>query len=381
MKLYVTVFLTLTIALDLAGQETSAKSLVITTNDRYQPQNSASSYEFNGTGLTALPRLQTGGAGSAKATYGSQQQAIAKAGSNLCAFVADSASSDVASFNITNLVNPIHVGSYFDQTGFSGIGIAMAKHGSLLFVAYSSSKSIGAWGINLDCSLTLLNPASNTITPFSVDALAVTPDGKTLIATYATTSIGSFEISGSALGSRGSQNATAPTGGLDITRDSKFAIAGDASGLTEISVFPINSDGSLGLEDYYSVPQGGADSNNVWLSPDESVLYVSNNISMQITTLAFNEAERPGQRLTFECLSNPLRRSPGGAQFNIAGIATQAASGKGGYLYVAERQNPAAIGLMQIPDSGCPTEVPDSPFANTPGRTITTLSTYPARPF
>jgi hypothetical protein len=62
-------------------------------------------------------------------------------------------------------------------------------------------------------------------------------------------------------------------------------------------------------------------------------------------------------------------------------LATEAGTGKGGYLYVAEYGTPAAVALMQIPSNGCPAEVSGSPFVNSGIGFPVTLTAYPPRPF
>ena len=50
-----------------------------------------------------------------------------------------------------------------------------------------------------------------------------------------------------------------------------------------------NSDSSLGSVSDFFFPHVGANSNNVWLSPDERYLFVANNTSFAVTTLNYTE--------------------------------------------------------------------------------------------
>jgi hypothetical protein len=371
----------------LRAQDAATAHYAITDNNVYRAPNSATVFHLSGSSLVSSPALHTTGWGNASGYFGTSLQTLAKVGTAVCVFVADPGSDDIGAFNATKFSSPTHVGNYLDPSGSGAYaGIALAARGSTLFAGYSASVNIGVWTINSDCSLTLAGSASNTPIPAPADGLAVSPDGKTLVATYGQTSpgVGSFAISGATLTAKGPYNTTGYTGGLDITKDSKYVVIGDFnSSFTQVEIFPISADSSLGSSDFYYIPGGGADSSNLWLSPDETVLYVSNNVSLQITTLTFRESAAAGHRLAFACLSSVLKNPVGGTNYNTGGLATEAATGKGGYLYVAEWGNPSAVGLMQIPSNGCVTEVSGSPFVNSLGANgfPLTVIAYPARPF
>lgn len=117
-------------------------------------------------------------------------------------------------------------------------------------------------------------------------------------------------------------------------------------------------------------------------------MYINNNASFQITTLAFHEQAPPGKRLEFFCVSNRLTTPPSSTLFYTTGLTTAATTGKGGYLYVVEGSFnnlsfvvQSAVGLLQIPSDTCPAEVGGSPFPLEAGSAATTLSAYPLRPF
>ncbi len=377
-------------SLTLQAQEAGMPHYVITANNLFRASNSAAVFQLSGSSLVSAPALQTTGWGTGSAFFGTNAQTVATRGSNVCVFVTDPGSDDIAAFNAGGFSNPTKVGNYTDPSGSGAyLGTTLAARDATLFAGYTASVNIGVWTINSDCSLALANRASNTPTPAPVDELAVTPEGRTLVATYAQTTpgVGSFAISGSTLTPKGSYNTTAGAAGIDITKDSRYAIIGEFGNVTQVEVFHINSDSSLGSSIAYSFPQGGLNSNNVALSPDETRLYISNNNSFQITTLAFREQAQPGKQLQFFCNSNPLKAPPFGALFYTTGITTAAATGKGGYLYVIEASLSSsfvvqsAVALLQIPGDTCPAEVGGSPFPLESGSTATTLSAYPPRPF
>jgi len=354
---------------------------VVTNNDIYRASNNAALFEFNRSTseLVDVKSLGTGGWGLGGGTFGTTQQAFAVVGTNLCVFVSDPGSDDIGAFNFET-----RVGRYSDVTGSGAYsGISLAIHGTTLYAAYSASVNIGVWTINSDCSLTLANAPVNTPTRAPVNGMAVAPNGETLVVSYGEQKVDSFAMSGTALTEKGPFNSVGYTAGVDITKDSKYAIIGDFSdNATEVEIFPILSDSALGASDNYNVASGGSDSNNIWLSPDETLLYVSNNVSLQITTLTFDEHAAAGERLTFGCITPPLNNPSGGTLYNTGGMATESAFGTGAYLYVAEWGDPSAVALLSSPKGGCPlTEVPGSPFVNSAGQWAITVSAYPPRPF
>ena len=375
----------------LRGQDAAPAHFAIVNSDLYRAANTAAVFQLSGSSLLSAPPLQTTGWGIGAGYFATNGQAVAAMGSNVCVFVADPGSDDIAVFNAASLSSPTKVGNYNDPSG-SGVylGTTLATRGGMLFAGYTASVNIGVWTINADCSLTLASAASKTPTPAPVDQIAVSPDGRTLVATYGQSApgVGSFAISGSTLTPKGPYNTAAGTAGVDITKDSKYAIIGEFGGtFTQVEVFPIKSDGALGTSSVYSFPQGGFNSNNVFLSPDETRLYIDNNASFQITTLSFSEQAPAGKQFQFYCVSNPLRTLPSNFLEYTTGLAASSPIGKGGYLYVLEEgYNPAfvaapALALMQIPPDGCPAEVAGSPYALPSGSEPTTVSAYPPRPF
>ncbi len=123
------------------------------------------------------------------------------------------------------------------------------------------------------------------------------------------------------------------------------------------------------------------------LSPDESRLYIDNNATGQITTLAFNETAPAGKQLQFFCLSNPVRIPAFGFLLYTSGLAAESTTGKGGYLYMivttynAQFVEQSAVAMLQIPPDTCPAEVGDSPFPLPANSFPTAVSAYPPRPF
>jgi len=169
--------------------------------------------------------------------------------------------------------------------------------------------------------------------------------------------------------------------GVDITSDSKYAIFGDATGgTTQIEIYPINSNGTLGAETSFGGDGSlgaGQDSSSVWISPNEKFLYVANNLSKQVTSLGFSESPLSVTYVGITTLQDAADI------LSIGELTTVSPSGNGGGIYVAEFPggNDGMVGLLQINSDGTTTEAPGSPF--TTGVTSSSLSVaaYPARSF
>jgi 6-phosphogluconolactonase (cycloisomerase 2 family) len=146
----------------------------------------------------------------------------------------------------------------------------------------------------------------------SVDGMKVTPDGKYLIVAYGDASIGSYAIDSKTgaltLVSRYLVTDSGLATGVDITSDGKWALFGAVAFGTggEVEVAPIHADGSLGATiGYIPIGQGG-NSNDAWLSPDETYVYIGDNSSGQITAVPF-DAQTGVIKTSAACTSAVLR--------------------------------------------------------------------------
>lgn len=354
---------------------------VITDNDISGSGNSASVFELTGSSLKEIATVSTTGLGIGSGLFGTNEQIIAPVGSKVCVFISDPGSDDIAAFSAT-ATSATHLGNFKDPNGSGTLsGIALAVHGTTLYAGYTTSVNIGVWTINANCSLTLVNSAANTPSWAPVNSLAVSPNGATLVVTYGYQNADTFAISGTTLTEKGPFPTKGYTAGIDITKDSKLALLGDSNCCyTQFEFLRINPDSTLGVTDFYTEPKGGQDSNNLWISPDETRLYVSNNVSLGVTTLLFDEFGSPGEKVFFDCFT-PLHNP--GTLLYAGGLATRGNATEGGYLYVTEAGNPAAMAVLQIPQGGCPAEVSGSPFVNNAGSNQwpITLAVYPPRAF
>jgi hypothetical protein len=145
--------------------------------------------------------------------------------------------------------------------------------------------------------------------------------------------------------STGEPNSDYPAG-VDISADGKFAIFGDipanSPSYTTIEVSNIST-GKLTKTKVYGGSGGGlgqgVNSNDVELSPDESLIYVNNNGYSNgtgggtVTAVFFNKTTG---KVSEGCLSSVLE-GYGSEWFNGSGIAlSNNAAGTGSQVYVAE---------------------------------------------
>jgi hypothetical protein len=165
---------------------------------------------------------------------------------------------------------------------------------------------------------------------------------------------------------------------VDITQDGHYAIFGDVSVATIVEVSDISS-GKLTKTIVY--PLGSSlSSSSVLLSPDETLLYISNTQGGQITAAFF---DKTNGTLTKGCTSGPLK----GFDTNWAYVGSLAAkntSGTGGVVYAAEFGNPGSIAIVNVKSSGgkCTLkESPKSPTMDPQSPGLLSIGVFPPRPF
>jgi 6-phosphogluconolactonase (cycloisomerase 2 family) len=369
----------------------------VVTNDDVSGPNTVTFYLAGGTAsapkLTRFKTVKTGGTGTGGGYFGIPRQVLVREGSNECLFTADGGSTDIASIVFaTQKVVSKYKGSRSDSDGPGGMGLVLSPNGKYLYAAFSGSQTIATFKIGQGCTLTFVSDVAasgmNGGFPHGMAA-----KDSILVVAYGDGSISSFNISGGVPVSNGDlQLSTGFTkdhvfpDGVDITKDGRFAIFGDASAsFSEVEVSDISSgklaatvkyggDGNLGK---------GIAANNVWLSPDETLLYVNDNLSGQVTAAHFNPATG---KLHFGCISKPLRGYGTKWRFS-SGLATEATAGSGSVLWVAEDgsgSSPSSIGIVDVNSKGgkCTlTESTKSPAGDPKSLNLSWLNAFPQRPF
>ena len=178
--------------------------------------------------------------------------------------------------------------------------------------------------------------------------------------------------------STGSRNSNTYPSGVDITQDGHYAIFGDTSPFTVVEVSDISS-GKLKPTVVYRLGNE-LSSSNILLSPDETLLYISNNQSGTITAAFFDKSTG---KLSKGCVSRFLKGFVTHWSYT-ASLALEETTGTGGVVYVAEYGAPSSIGEINVKSASgkCTlTESSKSPVSdpNSPG--LLSIGAFPPRPF
>jgi 6-phosphogluconolactonase (cycloisomerase 2 family) len=186
--------------------------------------------------------------------------------------------------------------------------LRQAARNDLLFANYYDTSDgavyIAVWRIKSSCALDL---ASTSQPGGNVWGMAISPDAKTLVVSYEGPpgTVDSFSVGSDGFltehGPYDYSSLYADATGIDITADGKYAVMAEYSygfppyykSYTEVGIYPINADGSLGPDYDFQDLGTGKDSAWIRLSPDEKFLFVSGYASHDsITTLTFDESVR-----------------------------------------------------------------------------------------
>jgi hypothetical protein len=378
----------------------ASPNYVITNDDNQYPAvNSASIYSIgSGGALNLVTTITTGGYGRGGGYYAMGRVNVLRSKTQNCAYIGDALGpnnmrpGDVAAIDMNTLkLTGTYPGSALDSGALWGTGLTENPAGTFLFAAYSTSGTLATYAQDADCKLTykseIITIGAN-VGP--VDGMRVTPNGKYLIVAYSDASIGSYSIDPKTgaltLISRYLVTDSGLAAGVDITADGKWALFGTNSLGTggEVEVAAINANGTLGATVGY-IPIGqGNNSSNVWLSPDETYVYISNNYSGQITAVPF-DAQTGVINSAAACTSAPLKNYNTTWQ-NLGNVATRGLTKLGSPLYAAEWSytNPGGIAIVNIlVNRGvCSfSETADSPVADPVSDYLMTVGVDPPRAF
>ena len=344
----------------------------------------------SGPTLTFQTNVNSGGKGIGGGFFGTPRVNLLHDSSAQCAYLSNAGSGDVASINIQT---ETRVGNFFgsatDNGSTNGIGIVLNQN--YLYAGYSASNTIGTFAIGSGCQLTFLGDVSAAgLNGGWVGGMAI--NGNMLVVAYGDGSIQSFNIAnGVPMSNNDEQNSTGfaaayfPEGG-DITQDGHFAIFGDASVPTTIEVSDISS-GKLTATVQYTVGAPinavgpGFNSATVWLSPDESLLYVGNSQGNTVTAAFFNKNTG---KVSAGCNSAPLNGFYNPWSY-VGSLVTRDNSGTGGVLYLAEfASTGSSIGILQVVSNGTTctlTEPSTSPVLDPFSGGLLSIQAFPPRLF
>lgn len=371
----------------------------VITNDDNPAGNSATIYSIgSGGSLNFVTTIPTGGYGRGGGYAAAGRVSVLRSKVQNCAYITDALGpnngrpGDVAAIDMSTLrLVGTYPGTALDSGLLWGVGLAENPAATFLFAAYSTSGTIATYLQGPDCSLTYSNEViSIGANVGSVDGMKVTPNGRYLIVAYADGSIGSYSINSTTgaltLVARYLVVDNGLATGVDITADGKWAVFGTVSFLTggEVEVAPIHADGSMGATVGY-IPIGqGSNSNNAWLSPDETYIYISDNSSGQITAVPFN-AQTGVINKSAACTSHVLKNFNSTWQL-LGNVITSTRTKLGSPLYAAEWSytNPGGIAVVNVASNGSAcklTEAPFSPIADPATDYLMTVGVDPPRSF
>jgi 6-phosphogluconolactonase (cycloisomerase 2 family) len=270
------------------------------------------------------------------------------------------------------------------DTGASN-GIGLAVNAQYVYASFTDDSTIGTFQVKPGCKIGFVgDTAVDGLQGGTIDGMVI--HGNIMVVTYGDGSIESFDISaGTPVSNGDEQNSTGYShggntypSGVDITQDGHYAIFGDTSVSTVVEVSDISS-GKLTPTVAYRLGKG-INSSNILLSPDETLLYISNNQSGTITAAFFDKSTGT---LSRGCISAYLKGYDSDWSYT-ASLALDRTTGTGGVLYVAEYGAPSSIGMVNVESAGgkCTLkESSKSPVAdpNSPG--LLSIGAFPPRPF
>jgi 6-phosphogluconolactonase (cycloisomerase 2 family) len=257
------------------------------------------------------------------------------------------------------------------------------NNGTYLYANFTSSETLATFSIGTGCTLQFLGDIAPTgLHNGNLKGMATY--GNLMIATFGDGSIESFNISaGIPVSNNDLQNATGYTTsrfsqGVDITQDGHYAIFGDQSTTDTIEVSDISS-GKLTKTVLYNFGTGG-NSNNVLLSPDETLIYIANTATGQVTAAFFNATTG---KVSPGCTSKQLKGFDNSWVF-LSSPVSQLPSGTGSVLYLAEFGGSSGIAVVNVTSSGgkCTlTEASGSPVVDPDSTFLLSIGVYPPRSF
>jgi hypothetical protein len=358
----------------------------VVTNDDALYLNGVTFYSVGTNGLLTLQQqVQTGLSGIGGGYFSANRVVVLDNDSQECVYASNALTGEIVGINVSTLAVG---GSAYGSTADTGItnGVGLAVNSQYLYAGFSDFSTIGAFQVQPGCALTFVNDVSvSGLQGGIVSAIAI--HGNILIATYNDGSIESFDISSGSPVSNGdkqnstayisSQGATYPNG-IDITQDGHYAIFGDTSMTTSIEVSDISS-GKITTTVSYDLG-GSINSSNIMLSPDETLLYISNTQGDRISAAFFNANTGA---LSSGCTSGELKGYVSSWSY-LASLGLETTTGTGEVLYAAEFGTASGIAMLQVTSAGgtCAlSELSGSPVAdpNSPG--LLSIGVFPPRSF
>ncbi|MGC1372052.1 MAG: hypothetical protein WA824_07940 [Candidatus Sulfotelmatobacter sp.] len=324
------------------------------TNDDRTLSNGITFYLITADGLLHLDeQVPTEGAGIAGGFFSSYRVATLDSDAQQCVYASNALTGDIVGIDVnTFTLGGSSSGSPTDSGSANGIGLAL--DGQYLYASFTSSNTIGTFQLQAGCSLTFVNDVSVAgLQGGFIDGMAV--HGNMMVVTYGDGSIESLDVSSGTPVSNGdeqnstgylsSQGASYPNS-VEITKNGRYALFGDTATSTVVEISAIAS-GKLTKTSVYLLGPA-ISSSNILLSPDESLLYISNTAGDSISASFFNNSTG---KLSPGCTSGKLR-GYGPVWSYAAGLALGSNTGTGDVIYVAEFGPTSYIGMIAVGSSG-----------------------------
>lgn len=367
------------------AQESPAGTLrYLVANDDLPPKlpTSGSFFTILADGTPVNPtRVNLGGAGSGGGYFASNRISLLN-GAAKCAFMSMGGSSEISAVDIETLQNIGNFPASPTDSSFDN-GLGLANNGTYLYASFSTSWTVGTFAILPGCGLQFLGD----IAPLGLqggNVKGMSVHGNLMVVAYGDGSIESFNIAaGIPVSNNDKQNATGFAtdrypNGVDITANGRFAIFGDMSTTTTVEVSDMSS-GKLTRTILYDLGPA-ANSNNVYLSPDQTLLYIANNSMGRVTAAFFDKTTG---KLKRGCTSPILRGFDDSWNF-FSSPVTELTTGTGSVLYVSEFGAQSGIGIVNVTSSGgrCTLlEAPHSPAVDPHTTSLLSIGVFPPRPF
>jgi 6-phosphogluconolactonase (cycloisomerase 2 family) len=358
---------------------------LVTNDDTPPPAASSVTFYTVGTNaqLTMKAKVLTGRGGIGGGYFAANRVTVLENGNAECVYASQAAGGEIDGISIKTLRIGGHaVGSKNDTGASNGIGLAI--NSKYLYASFTDSNTIGTFKVKPGSKLSFVSDITvGGLHGGVIDGMVI--HGKIMVVTYGDGSIESFNISAGVPVSNGDeQNSTASRSGntypsgIDITRDGHYAIFGDTATSTVVEVSDISS-GKLTPTVVYHLGNG-ISSSNILLSPDETLLYISNTQGDRITAAFFDKSTG---KLSRGCVSGNLKGFVTDWSY-LGALALEKTTGTGGVVYVAEFGAPSSIAKIKVTSAGgkCTLkESSNSPVSdpNSPG--LLSIGAFPPRPF
>jgi hypothetical protein len=394
LRLFLTVAVTAASTLCLAG-DTKGKApgdaIYLMTNDDNGVMNSTVSiYQATnsqqGPTLVFQDAINSSGRGIGGGFFGTPRITVLPDASAQCLYASNASTGDIAAINLQTQQLVGNFAGRKDKGTSNGIGLVM--NSNYLYAGYTLSNTIGVFAVQTGCQLSFVDHVAVAgLNGGWIGGMALS--GNMLVVAYGDGSIQSFNVAGGLpLSNNDEQNSTGLASAffpesVDITQDGHFAIFGDAAVPTTIEVSDISAGKLLPTVQYTlgvatNAVGPGINSSTVRLSPDQSLIYIGNSQSGNITAAFFNKNTG---KVTPGCASARLSGFYNPWSY-IGSLATRDTTGTGGVLYAAEFGSSIAIITVTSDGHTCTlTESAASPVGDDLSPGLLSIQVFPPRPF